>query len=86
MWVSILTKNVMVALQVVAVGTAGVAGPDRQYAWLKQHCVLYTDATRPLYRTKAGLLAQTCREIKGAVRGQAGGSTRHHVHGTVDNN
>ena len=67
----------MVALQAVAVGNAGVAGPDRQYAGLKQQCVLYTDATRARYRMKAELLAQTCREIKEAVRGQAGGSTRH---------
>ena len=30
----------MVALEAVAVGTAGAAGPDRQCTGLKQHCVL----------------------------------------------
>ena len=54
----------MVALETVAIG---MAGPDRQYAGLRQHCVLYTDATRALYRTRAELLAQTRRELKSAV-------------------
>ena len=56
-----------------AMGTAGTAGSDRQYAGLKQHCVLYTDAARALYRTWAELLAQTCREPKGAVRAEKKG-------------
>ena len=68
MWVGILTEDVIVALEAVVVGTAGAAGPDRQYTELRQHYVLYTDATRALYRTRAELLAQTCRELKDAVR------------------
>ena len=73
MWVGILTEDVMVALEAVAVGTAGAAGPDRQFTGLKQHCVLYTDATRALYRTRAELLRQVRREVKGAVRAEKRG-------------
>ena len=49
--VGILTEDVLLALEALAVGTAGAAGPDRQYAGLKQHCILCTDAARALYRT-----------------------------------
>ena len=70
MWVGILTEDVMVALEAVTVGTAGAAGPDRQYTGLRQHCVLYTDATRALYRTRAELMRQSRREVKGAVRAE----------------
>ena len=48
MWVGYIREDVLLALEAVAVGTAGAAGPDRQYAGIKQHCVLYTDATRAL--------------------------------------
>ena len=65
---SILTEDVMVALEAVVVWTAGAACPDRPYTGLRQHCVLYTDSTRALYRTRAELLAQTRRELKSAVR------------------
>ena len=54
----------------MAVGTAAAAGPDRQCTGLKQHCVLYTDATRALYRTRAELLRQNRSEVKGAVRAE----------------
>ena len=73
MWMGILTEDVMVALEAVAAGTAGAAGPDRQFTGLKQHCVLYTDATRALYRTRAELLRQIRREVKGAVRAEKKG-------------
>ena len=73
MWVGILTEDVMVALEAVTVGTAGTAGPDRQYTGLRQHCVLYTDATRALYRTRAELLRQSRREVKGVVRAEKRG-------------
>ena len=73
MWVCILTEDVMVALEAVAVGTAGAAGPDRQFTGLKQHCGLYTDATRALYRTRAELLRQIRSEVKGAVRAEKRG-------------
>ena len=53
--------------------TAGAAGPDRQFAGLKRHCALYTDATRALYRTRAELLVQRRRELKGAVRAEKRG-------------
>ena len=69
MWVGILTEDV-VALEAMTVGTAGAAGPDRQYTGLRQHCVLYTDATRALYRTRAELIRQSRREVKGAVRAE----------------
>ena len=70
MLVGILTEDVMMALEAVAVGAVGAAGLDRQCTGLRQYCVLYTDATRALYRTRAELLAQTRRELKGAVRGR----------------
>ena len=73
MWVGILTEDVLLALEAVAVGTAGAAGPDRQFAGLKRHCALYTDATKALYRTRAELLVQRRREIKGAVRAEKRG-------------
>ena len=73
MWVGILTEDVMVALEAVTVGTEGAAGPDRQYTGLRQHCVLYTDATRALYRTRAELMRQSRREVKGAVRAEKRG-------------
>ena len=73
MWVGILTADVMVALEAVTVKTAGAAGPDRQYTGLRQHCVLYTDATRALCRTRAELLKQSRRKVKGAVRAEKRG-------------
>ena len=73
MWVGILTEDVMVALEAVTVGTAGAAGPDRQYTGLRQHCALYTEATRALYRTRAELMRQSRREVKGAVRAEKRG-------------
>ena len=60
-------------MEVVAVGTAGAAGPDRQYARLQQHCALCTYATRALYRTWAELFVQTRREVKGVVRAEKRG-------------
>ena len=41
--IEILAVDVVV--EAVALGTEGAAGPDWQYSGLKQHCVLYTDAT-----------------------------------------
>ena len=73
MWVGILTEDVIVALEAAVVGTASAAGPDRQYTGLKQDCVLYTAATRALYRTRAELLQQIRREVKGAVRAKKRG-------------
>ena len=61
MWVCVLMENVMKAPKALAVSTR-----DRQ-------CVLYTYATRALYRTRADLLAQVCREVKGAVRAKKRG-------------
>ena len=73
MWVGILTEDMLLALEAVAVGTAGAAGPDRQFAGLKRHCVLYTDATRALYRTRAELLVQRRRDLKEAIRAEKRG-------------
>ena len=71
LWVGILTEDNLLAL--VAVGTAGAARPDRQFTGLKRHCVLYTDATRALYRTRAELLMQRRKEVKGAARAEKRG-------------
>ena len=73
MWVGILTEDVMVALEAVTGGTEGAAGPDRQYTGLRQHCTLYTDATPALYRTRAELMRQSRKEVKGAVRAEKRG-------------
>ena len=64
------------ALEAVAVETARAAGPNMQYAGLKQHCVFYTDATRTLCSTRAELLAQNCREFKGTIRAEKKGGQR----------
>ena len=63
------SRRTTVALE----ATAGAAGPDRQYAGLRQCCVLYTDATRALCRTRVELWALNRREVKGAVRAEKRG-------------
>ena len=71
MWVGILRENVLLALE--AAGQTKPAVPNRQYAGIKQHCVLYTDTKRALYRARAELLAQTRWELKGAVQAEKRG-------------
>ena len=64
MWVSILLKNAILKVGAFAVVAAE---SDMQYAGLRQHCVLYIDVTRTLYRMRAELLAQIHRKVKRAA-------------------